>query len=71
MKIKSFLAIAACGLLFAACQTNDGQSVATDHSNAEKADSMLYYFAQMNGHNMTATHNVTPLSPPMKQRKHI
>lgn len=49
MKIKSFLAIAACGLLFAACQTNDGQSVATDHSNAEKADSMLYYFAQMNG----------------------
>lgn len=48
MKFKSFLTIAACGLMFAACQNQGSKSVA-EATDSSKADSLIYYFAQMRG----------------------
>ncbi len=48
MKFKSFLTLAACGLMFAACQNQGTKSVA-EASDSAKADSLIYYFAQMRG----------------------
>lgn len=40
--------MAACGLMFAACQNPEAKSL-SEISNASKADSLIYYFAQMRG----------------------
>ncbi len=40
--------MAACGLLFAACQNPEAKPL-SDISDASKADSLIYYFAQMRG----------------------
>lgn len=49
MKFKSYIALAACGLLFAACQTQPEAKTLSDFADSSKADSLVYYFAQMRG----------------------
>lgn len=48
MKFKSYLAMAACGMMFAACQ-NPGAGQSSDAADASKADSLIYYFARLRG----------------------
>lgn len=48
MKIKSFLTIAAAGLLLAACSGNQGKSL-DQIKNATPGDSLVYYFGEING----------------------
>ncbi|MDE5975572.1 MAG: hypothetical protein K2M10_09260 [Muribaculaceae bacterium] len=48
MKIKSILAVAATGLLLAACQGEQGKSL-DQLKDATPGDSLVYYFGQING----------------------
>lgn len=48
MKFKSYLAMAACGIIFAACSNPEAKPL-SEISDATKADSLIYYFAQMRG----------------------
>lgn len=48
MKIKSFLSIAATGLLLAACSGNQGKSL-DQIKDATPGDSLVYFFGEING----------------------
>ena len=48
MKFKSFLCMAAAGLMLASCQNNSATG-AGSASEAAKADSLMYYFGQFRG----------------------